>query len=66
MYYRVRYGDTLSGIAQAFTGNANNYWSLAAYNGIANPNYILAGQVIYIPMGGYGYSYYGYRGHCGY
>lgn len=47
-YYVVRPGDTLSGIAYRFTGRANNYWALAAYNGIRNPNYIYPGEVIWL------------------
>jgi len=47
-YYIVRPGDTLSGIAQRFTGNANNYWYLAAMRGIRNPNYIVPGEVIWL------------------
>ena len=47
-YYVVQPGDTLSGIAYAFTGRASNYWYLAAENGIYNPNYIVPGEVIFL------------------
>jgi nucleoid-associated protein YgaU len=47
-YYVVRRGDTLSGIAFAFTGRASNYRFLAANNGIWNPNYIVPGEVIWL------------------
>lgn len=39
----VRAGETLSGIAATF---GVSYQTLAAYNGITNPNYISIGQVI--------------------
>jgi putative chitinase len=45
-YYRVRYGDTLSGIAWRFGVSA---WSIAAANNLANLNVIYAGQRLYIP-----------------
>lgn len=44
-YYTVRWGDTLSRIAWRF---GDNIWNLAARNGITNPNYIRAGQVLYV------------------
>ncbi len=47
-YYVVQPGDTLSGIAYAFTGRAGNYWYLARMNGIANPDYIVPDEVIWI------------------
>lgn len=46
--YTVVAGDTLSGIAQRF---GTNYQTLAALNGIANPNLIRVGQVIKLPGG---------------
>jgi LysM repeat protein len=53
--YKVRKGDTLSGIAKHFHVSVN---SLARANGIKNPNQIFAGQVLCIPSGpSYGYSY---------
>jgi LysM repeat protein len=45
-YYRVCYGDTLSGIAFHFGVST---WCIADANNIANPNVIYAGQVLYIP-----------------
>ena len=45
--YRIRYGDTLSGIAKRYgTSTA----VLAQLNGIQNPNRIYAGQVIRVPV----------------
>ncbi|MFZ2489601.1 MAG: LysM domain-containing protein [Anaerolineae bacterium] len=43
--YLVRRGDTLSGIARAY---GTTWQCLANYNGISNPSYITAGQVITI------------------
>lgn len=43
--YTVQSGDTLSGIAAKF---GTTYQSLAAKNGIANPNLIYPGQVLHI------------------
>lgn len=47
--YTVVSGDTLSGIARKFYGNAMLYPKLATYNGIKNPNLIYVGQVIKLP-----------------
>ncbi len=44
-YYTVRWGDSLSIIAARY---GDNVWNLAARNGIANPNYVRAGQVLQI------------------
>lgn len=49
MTYVVGKGDTLSGIARRFYGDASLYWRLAAANNIANPNLIYVGQVLTIP-----------------
>lgn len=46
--YTVKAGDTLSGIAYRY---GVSYQELAAYNNIANPNLIYAGQTIRIPLG---------------
>lgn len=45
-YYTVRYGDTLFSIGRA-TGISP--WTIAQVNGLANPNRIYAGQVLWIP-----------------
>lgn len=47
--YVVQAGDTLSGIARRFYGDASLYAKLAAANEIKNPNLIHAGQVLTIP-----------------
>lgn len=44
--YTVVAGDTLSGIAQRY---GTSYQTLAAMNGIANPNLIKVGQVLKVP-----------------
>ena len=44
--YTVKAGDTLSGIAAKY---GTTYQTLAAYNGISNPNKISVGQKIKIP-----------------
>jgi len=43
----VRYGETLYGIARLY---GTSVWSIAYANGLANPNYIYAGQRLIIPM----------------
>ena len=43
VYYTVKYGDTLSGIAAMY---GTTYQKLAELNGISNPNKIYAGQKI--------------------
>jgi hypothetical protein len=45
--YRIRPGDTLSGIAARLCGNPSYYTGLAADNGISNPDFILAGATLY-------------------
>ena len=42
-WYRVRYGDTLYGIAWKFGVTT---WQLQQWNGIKNPNYIYAGTLL--------------------
>lgn len=59
-YHRVRWGETLSSIGRLYGVNA---YAIARANGLANPNYIYAGQVLLIPTRGYypptrGYSCY--------
>jgi len=44
-YYTVHWGDSLSIIAARY---GDNVWALASRNGIANPNYVRAGQVLYV------------------
>lgn len=46
--YRVRYGDTLFSIGRRFNVNP---WYIAQVNGLQNPNWIYAGQRLYIPSG---------------
>lgn len=46
VYYTVRAGDTLWGIARRFGSSVN---AIAAANGIKNPNLIYAGEVFLIP-----------------
>lgn len=45
--YHVRYGDTLGRIARYYGVSIQ---SIVSYNGIANPNRIYAGMVLYIPL----------------
>ena len=47
--YVVRWGDTLSSIAWRY---GLSYWDLAVANNLANPNWIYAGQVLFIPSAG--------------
>lgn len=46
--YTVRYGDTLSSIADRF---GTTYQAIASYNGITNPGRIYVGQQLKIPVG---------------
>ena len=48
-WYSVRWGDTLSSIGRAAGVNP---WAIAQANGLGNPNYIRAGQQLWIPAGG--------------
>ena len=45
IYYTVRVGDNLSAIASRY---GTSYQSIAALNGLANPNLIYAGQTLKI------------------
>jgi LysM repeat protein len=47
--YTVQRGDTLASIAYRYGTTA---WAIASANGLANPNYIYAGQRLRIPAGG--------------
>ena len=44
-WYQARWGDTLSSIAR-YTGVSP--WAIAQANGLVNPNYIYAGQWLWI------------------
>ena len=55
-YYTVQWGDTLFSIGRMF--GVYPYY-IAEVNGLQNPHYIYAGQVLYIPPGG------GWSGGCG-
>jgi putative chitinase len=61
VYHRVRWGETLSGIAVRY---CTTVWAIQNANGIWNPNLIYAGQVLYIPTGWCGYHP-PYHGTCG-
>ena len=52
--YVVRKGDTVSGIAWRY---GVSWQAVAHYNGLHNPNYVRAGQCLYIPPKAH-YSYY--------
>jgi LysM repeat protein len=45
-WYQVRWGDTLSSISRCTGVSA---WAIAQANGLVNPNYIYAGQRLWIP-----------------
>jgi LysM repeat protein len=47
--YTIRQGDSLADVAQRTYGERSLYRMLADYNGIADPDLILVGQVIRIP-----------------
>ena len=49
VYYKLRWGDTLWDVSQAFYKNPWLYRYLSRYNGIRNPNRILTGKTIKIP-----------------
>lgn len=46
IYHYVRYGETLSSIGRLYGVNP---YTIARANGLANPNYIYAGQMLLIP-----------------
>ena len=48
VYHTVRYGETLFSIGRLYGVNP---YAIARANGLANPDYIYAGQVLYIPSG---------------
>ncbi len=47
-YHTVQYGETLFSIGRLYGVNP---YQIARVNGLQNPNYIYAGQVLYIPSG---------------
>jgi hypothetical protein len=47
--YKIRWGDTLWDIAEAFYRNPWLYPRIATYNNIRNPNLIISGRTIRIP-----------------
>jgi nucleoid-associated protein YgaU len=47
--YRIKWGDTLWDIAWAYYRNPWRYTYIAQYNGIKNPDHIIAGTYILIP-----------------
>jgi LysM repeat protein len=50
VYHTVHYGQTLYSIAQHY---GTSVWAIACANGLYNPNYVYAGQVLLIPYGGH-------------
>lgn len=48
-HYTVQYGESLSIIAKRFLDDSLEFYILARYNAIKNPNLLKAGQVIKIP-----------------
>ncbi|MBO7123043.1 MAG: LysM peptidoglycan-binding domain-containing protein [Treponema sp.] len=47
--YKIKWGDTLWDISAAYYKNPWRYKKIAKYNGIKNPNHIVAGTTIKIP-----------------
>ena len=47
--YRIRYGDTLWDIAEAFYRDPLLYPHIARFNNIRNPNLIISGTLIHVP-----------------
>ncbi|MCQ2982006.1 MAG: LysM peptidoglycan-binding domain-containing protein [Treponemataceae bacterium] len=47
--YKLKWGDTLWDLADAYYRNPWQYKKIARWNGIKNPDYIIAGTYIYIP-----------------
>jgi nucleoid-associated protein YgaU len=48
--YEVKAGDTLSKISRRLLGDSRKYKDLAEYNDISNPNLILKGSKLEIPL----------------
>ena len=57
-YHTVRYGETLSSIGWRYGVNP---YTIARANGLHNPNYIYAGQVLHIPSSQRYYNYSNYN-----
>jgi hypothetical protein len=51
MLYRIRWGDTLWDISEAFYRNPWLYQRIARFNNIRNPDFIISGTTIRIPPG---------------
>jgi LysM repeat protein len=49
VHHKVRWGETTSSIARMY---GSTVWAITRVNGLHNPNYIYAGQVLYVPYGG--------------
>ena len=47
--YKIKWGDTLCDIADAYYKNPWRYKKIARYNGIKNPDHIISGRTITIP-----------------
>ncbi len=47
--YKIKWGDTLWDIADAYYKNPWRYHRIARYNGIKNPDYIISGTTIELP-----------------
>lgn len=47
--YKIKWGDTLWDIADAYYKNPWRYKKIARYNGIKNPDHIISGRTITIP-----------------
>ncbi len=47
--YKIKWGDTLWDIANAYYKNPWKYKFIARYNGIKNPDQIISGTIIYLP-----------------
>lgn len=50
VYHTVQPGQTLYSIAAWY---GTSVWAISCANGLFNPNYVYAGQVLVIPTGGY-------------
>jgi LysM repeat protein len=48
VYHTVQYGQTLYSIANWY---GTSVWAISCANGLYNPNYVYAGQVLVIPSG---------------